>query len=393
VAADFGPQPLHRQQLKMVAGVDLMGDHHRDGMPAVAPELPHHRCRRKLRIGLGDIEPATPLAQVDGRRLVGGEGNQPGEVCWSDDVDAAFGNGDQTALAQEFAGAVDLRSVRLKQRPGGWRVAPKLLHHVSPGPVIQLPRQICQLPGNLLLESGSVAPQLGRSGHERVLVLEPPIELLLSHRERLRIRGRLDPVPQRGPEFHQRLEGSFSRALELLTGIGIGLAERANQLGNELSATGQHRECRIHEHGRRLLDGGACALEKGRRVAQSRQNRRGPSGGFWLTPGQQRVERLKQVGQPEPGVPEMRPLLSEPIGGAPDFSQQRRPVDLGLQILGIELLKRAGDRPQRGQVLANGFGIEPPQPGVCRHQPRGARGGRIEVVLEVQVGPAEVIDR
>ena len=36
--------------------------------------------------------------------------------------------------------------------------------------------------------------------------------------------------------------------------------------------------------------------------------------------------------------------------------------------------------------------IEAAQPAVVRHQTRAAGGGRIEVILEVQVGPAEIVD-
>ena len=38
---------------------------------------------------------------------------------------------------------------------------------------------------------------------------------------------------------------------------------------------------------------------------------------------------------------------------APDLAQQRGAVDLVLQVVRLELLDRAGDRPERGDVLAH----------------------------------------
>jgi hypothetical protein len=68
-------------------------------------------------------------------------------------------------------------------------------------------------------------------------------------------------------------------------------------------------------------------------------------------------------------------------------------VDLALQIVRIELLDRTGDRAESRQVLPSGLGIEATEPAVLRHQTGRARGSRIEMILEIQVGPAEVVYR
>src|SRR5262245_26640927 len=95
---------------------------------------------------------------------------------------------------------------------------------------------------------------------------------------------------------------------------------------------------------------------------------------------------------PEDRVPLVRALVLQPEDPAPDLAQQRGPVDLLLEVVDVQLLHRPRHRPQRRDVLAHGHRVELPQPAVVRHQARRARRGGIEVVLEVQVGPAEVVD-
>jgi hypothetical protein len=71
-------------------------------------------------------------------------------------------------------------------------------------------------------------------------------------------------------------------------------------------------------------------------------------------------------------------------GGA-HLSEKRRPVDLIMQLVRLQLLDRASQRAKRRNVGADALSIEAPDPAVLRHQPGSARRGRIEVVLEIQV--------
>src|SRR5215213_5361836 len=81
------------------------------------------------------------------------------------------------------------------------------------------------------------------------------------------------------------------------------------------------------------------------------------------------------------------------MSGAANVSQQRRPVDLGREIVAFQLLDRSRHRPESGEVLSGGLDVEPAQPAVGADQACRARGGWIEMVLEIQIGPAEVVNR
>ena len=95
---------------------------------------------------------------------------------------------------------------------------------------------------------------------------------------------------------------------------------------------------------------------------------------------------------PEDRVPLVRPLVLQPEDRAPELAQERGAVDLLLQVLDVELFDRARHRPERRDVRPDGGRVEPAQPAVVHHQPGLARGRRVEVVLEVQVGLAELVD-
>ena len=59
----------------------------------------------------------------------------------------------------------------------------------------------------------------------------------------------------------------------------------------------------------------------------------------------------------------------------------------------VQLLDRARHRAQPGHMRAHRLGIEPAQPRVVRHQTGRARGRRVEVILQIQIGPAEIVNR
>ena len=97
--------------------------------------------------------------------------------------------------------------------------------------------------------------------------------------------------------------------------------------------------------------------------------------------------------EPEPGISDVGTFQVQAIDGAPDLAQQGRAVDLGLELFGIELLDRAGDRTQRRDMRSGGFPVDPAEPMAFSNETGRARGSWVEVVLEVEVGPAEVVDR
>ena len=76
----------------------------------------------------------------------------------------------------------------------------------------------------------------------------------------------------------------------------------------------------------------------------------------------------------------------------PELAEQRGAVDLLLQIVDVELLDRAGDRPDCGNVRPHRVPVEPPEPVILRDNPVGARRRGVEVPLQVEVRPAEIVD-
>ncbi len=215
------------------------------------------------------------LVEINWRRLIGGEGHQPGQVGRRrHHVHSALRHREQAALGQEPAGPFDFRAVDRQQLAGWGRLGLELLDYLSPGTPVELPSQGRELLRRLLLEALSVAPQLSGARHQCVLVLEPPAELLLTNGKGLRVRGGLDPVAQGGAELDQRLERLFSRLPELIREFTSRAAKAGNDLGNELSSAGEHGERGIYEDRRRFIDGGLGCLQKRRGISQPSQHRR-----------------------------------------------------------------------------------------------------------------------
>src|SRR5215210_1950083 len=99
------------------------------------------------------------------------------------------------------------------------------------------------------------------------------------------------------------------------------------------------------------------------------------------------------MGQPEARIPEMGTLVLQPEYRAAHLSQEGCPVDLLLQLVGLQLLDGASQRAKRRHMGANALTIEAADSAVLRHQPGSTRRGGIEVVLQIQVRAAEIVDR
>ena len=237
-----------------------------------------------------------------------------------------------------------------------------------------------------------VPPELGRAGHDRVLEVEPPRELLLADGERMRIGAGLDLVAERRAAALERLEGRARRRVELVPEARRVRAQRGGQLHDQLAAAAEHGERGIHEHRWRRLQRGPRRVEKpGDRAEPLEPRGRTPTRRL-AGAGEHGVETLEQMVDPEHRIPFVGSLVLQPEDAASDLAEQRGPVDLLLQVVHLELFHRARHRAQRRDVRAHRGIVELAQPAVVRHQPGGAPGGGIEVVLEVQVGPAELVD-
>jgi hypothetical protein len=110
-------------------------------------------------------------------------------------------------------------------------------------------------------------------------------------------------------------------------------------------------------------------------------------------PGQQGMKSLKQMGQPEGRIADVRLLVLQPEYRAAHLAQQRAAVDLFVQLVRLQLFDRTGQRAESREMRAYAFLVEAAYAGVLRHQPRGTTGRWIEVVLQIQVRTTEVIDR
>src|SRR5918999_6606920 len=106
----------------------------------------------------------------------------------------------EVVLRNEMTGALDFRTIRGEERVGWRSVVPKLVHQIAPGSLAHAPGYIHQRAGHFFLKPQSIAPQLGRTGHQRMFVLQPAAELLLADRKRLGIAAGLDLITQRRAE-------------------------------------------------------------------------------------------------------------------------------------------------------------------------------------------------
>jgi hypothetical protein len=104
------------------------------------------------------------------------------------------------------------------------------------------------------------------------------------------------------------------------------------------------------------------------------------------------MQALEQVGQPEPWVPEMGTLVLQPEYRAAHLAEESGAVYLVVQLVRLQLLDCTGQRAKCGDVGANALSIEAADSAILGDQAGGARRGRIEMVLQIQVRPAEIVD-
>src|SRR5690606_18997213 len=91
-------------------------------------------------------------------------------------------------------------------------------------------------------------------------------------------------------------------------------------------------------------------------------------------------------------VPDVGPLVLEAEDESADLVQEGGPVNLIPQVGGVELLDRAGERAEGGEVRAHRVGVEGAESPVVGHGAGEAAVGWIEMPLEVEVRPAEIDD-
>ena len=75
-------------------------------------------------------------------------------------------------------------------------------------------------------------------------------------------------------------------------------------------------------------------IQKRRGIAQAGRHRRGPLGRIGLGAGEQRVESLKEMSEPEARVADIGLLVLQTKDGSADLAQQGGAIDLGRQSSG-----------------------------------------------------------
>jgi hypothetical protein len=239
----------------------------------------------------------------------------------------------------------------------------------------------------------AVAPELGRARHQGVLVVQPAAELVLTHGEGVRIGGRLDLFAQCDAEALQRLERLPGRLLEPGPQLRRFGPELAGDLDHQLAAAAEHAERGVHEDRRRLVQRVPRRIEETRDRLQPFERCGRATARRSVPPGDDGIQALEDVRQPVARIADVGTLVLQAEDRAPDLAQQRGAIDLGLYVVRLELLDRALHRTQPGQVRLHGLGVEPAETRVLRHQSGRARGRRVEMVLQIQIGPAEIVDR
>src|SRR4030095_440416 len=92
--------------------------------------------------------------------------------------------------------------------------------------------------------------------------------------------------------------------------------------------------------------------------AETLQHRRRPIGAGAVSPREHRIQSLKEMSQPECGIPDVGALVLEAKNGVPQLAQERRAIDLPLDVVYVQLLHGARDRAERRQVRADGLVVE-----------------------------------
>ena len=175
----------------------------------------------------------------------------------------------------------------------------------------------------------AVAPQLGRAGHEGMLVVQPAAELLLTDGERVRIRG---SARSRRAARRRSATRAWSvacpRRLEPARPARRGAGEDAPP--SRRSAVRRHRACsaRCPRTPRAARPGVAGDVEKGRGGLAAGRAPRAPGWADRLVPRQQGIEALEQMGEPEARVPNVGPLVLQPEDRAAHLAQKRGAIDL-----------------------------------------------------------------
>ncbi len=237
----------------------------------------------------------------------------------------------------------------------------------------------------------AVAPQLGGRVAQRVLIVQVKVEVVFAQGEPVR-RG-FQPPPEIVREARQR-RSSLLRRRHYTPDLG---RRHTVHGGPHVTHEGQPAlgdpQRGFHEHPHRLYQRRARVVQQPRHVLQPARERACPLGGRTIAPAQQEVQPAEQVRQPEPGVLRLGALALESLLQHAHVVQERRAVDLVLELARRGLFQSGADGLECGEVWSERDGTEPPVAVVVgRHARLGRRDG-VQVPAQVEVGPLDFAER
>ena len=304
----------------------------------------------QARIGNGDIEPARAVAAISPRAVVGGVRNHRAhERRRRNHTQWRFGNGRQLPLLHKITSASHFPGVGVDQLVRCGVIAAQLVDKLRPRLAsVQLLGEAHEIRLDFLLEPQAVAPQLRRRIAERMLIVEQEVERFLADREVLG--SHFQPALEIRVEREQRRARLLCRGRET-GGVHRRLrAKRGRELFDEQPAAFGHSHRRLDEDPHRLFQRGLEIIEELGDVFQAPDRRRRLLGGGTVGGEQQMMQPAEQMREPEFWVLGLRLQLLEAAQHDADLVQQRRAVDLLLEIGGVGCFQRGGNRLERREM-------------------------------------------
>src|SRR5438093_1169395 len=264
-------------------------------------------------------------------------------------------------------------------------VRPQPVDDVPPAPRTVQPRGAAGEIGlDLLPQMQPVAPQLGSGLAQRVLVVQPEIEVVFAEGDMLG--RRLEPPLEIVLERRQRRRCLLDGGLELPRLLGCPRRERGRDGANEQQAPFVDPQRRLDEHPHRLDQRGARVVQERRYVLEPAHEGARLLLGRTVAAAQQHVQPGEEMLQPERRILRLRPLLLEPPQRDARFVQQRGAVDLVFEPVrggffqgGREGLERGDQRAQRLRAVPPVAVVVPPHARL-----RGRDGVELPAQVEVR---------
>ena len=367
----------------MMPGIAFVQRRGGELVAAVVAQNPLLLLLWQARIGDGHIEPSRAVAAISPRAVVGGVRNhRTHERRRRNHSERCRGNGCELPLLHKVARAGHLLGIRVHQLAGRRVIAAQFVDELRPRRPIQPSGEAHEIRLDFLFQPQAVAPQLRRRIAERMLIVQQEVERFLADREVLG--SHFQPALEIRVEREQRRARLLCRRRET-GGVHRRLgAECGGELFDEQPAAFGHPHRRLDEDAHRLFQRGLEILEEFRDVLESSDCRGRLLGGRAVGRKQQMMQPAEQMGEPKFWILGLGFQLLKATQHDTDFVQQRRAVDLLLEIGGVGCFQRGGDRferremgCERGRTETAVAVIMPRHAGLCG-------GHRVQMPVEIE---------